>query len=274
MVLGLKRDWALELCRIEKGGETLTFCTLCILKLPAVHARTRTDLLSFNRSSSTTASQSASPRCSMLPFRSSPSDSLLSFAVNVRRSERSFIEIKTLYFYALPGALRTLVEGVTAQGSDKGDTKDKAQHSSTPKWLRRHVHRTPPSMPIVMPWDDWGPKTTRWIIPGSFSVRQALSGMRCAISEWSGRKVRVLDFNPGRLRRVVAVREPGKDGERVLERLAVTTPNTIKAGRCFLRDFQSSLPYYELKRSGVKGDLFMDDEWIAQIQVCLSVINT
>jgi hypothetical protein len=247
----------------------LTFCTLCILKLPAVHPRAHTELLSFNRTSSTTASPSISTRRSTLPFRSSPSDSVLSFSVSVRRSERSFIEIKTLFFYALPSALRTLAETVTAQASNKGEPSDKV-YNSTPKWLRRPTLRTTPNTPIVMPWDDWGPKLTRWIIPGSFSVRQTLSGMRCAISEWSGRKVRVLDFNPGRLRRVVAVREPGKNGERVLERLAVTTPNTINAGRCFLRDFQSGLPYYELKRNGVKGDLFMDDEWIAQIQVRVS----
>lgn len=94
--------------------------------------------------------------------------------------------------------------------------------------------------------------------------------MRCAISEWSGRKVRVLDFNPGRVRRVVAVREPGKGVERVLQRLAVTTPNTIYAGKSFLRDFQSNLPYYELKRHESMGDLFMDDEFIAQIEVRLS----
>lgn len=119
---------------------------------------------------------------------------------------------------------------------------------------------------MVVSWDDWGPMTTRWIVPGGFSIRQSLSGTRCAISEWSGRKVRVLDFNPGRVRRVVAVREPGKDGERVLQRLAVTAPNTIYAGKSFLRDFQSNLPYYELKRSGSKGDLFMDDEFIAQIE--------
>jgi len=59
---------------------------------------------------------------------------------------------------------------------------------------------------------------------------------------------------------------PEKDGERVLQRLAVTAPNTIYAGKSFLRDFQSNLPYYELKRSGSKGDLFMDDEFIAQIE--------
>lgn len=79
-----------------------------------------------------------------------------------------------------------------------------------------------------------------------------------------------MDFNPGRLRRVVAVRENnGKEGEKALIRLAVTTPSTIQAGQCFLKDFTSSLPYYELKRNGVKGNFLMDDEWIAQIEVGL-----
>ena len=65
------------------------------------------------------------------------------------------------------------------------------------------------------------------------------------------------NFNP-RVRPVVTVGEPGngKDGERVLQRLAVTSPNTRKS---FLRDFQSNLPYYEIKRSGSIGDLFMNE---------------
>jgi hypothetical protein len=272
-VLALKRHWALELCRIEKGGENLTFCTLCILKLPAVHPSTQVDLQCANRTSSAPASSSAPTRRSTLPFRSSPSDSLLSFTVTEKRSERPD-EKRTFYFYALPSTLRALVEAVIAQASKKVAANNKIHR---PKWLRRHTHHTLPKMPTVMPWDDWGPKTTRWVDIGylsvHYSVRQSLSGMRCALSERSstGRKVRVMDFNPGRLRRVVAVRESGKNGVRVLDRLAVTSPNTIKAGRCFLHDFESSLPYYELKRSGPIGDLLMDDEWIAQIQVRLSV---
>lgn len=264
-VLGLKRDWALELCKIANADDALTFSTVCILQLPAVHPKSQTDLSNFNRTSSSTIPLSTSMRPSALPFRSSPSDSLLSFSVSVRRSEKSLMEIKKMFFYALPSSLRTLAEAVAAQSPGKRRLKDRI-HSRTSKWLRRH---TPPSTPMIVSWDDWGPKTTRWIVPGGFSVRQSLSGTRCAISEWSGRKVRVLDFNPGRVRRVVAVREPGKDGERVLQRLAVTAPNTIYAGKSFLRDFQSNLPYYELKRSGSKGELFMDDEFIAQIEVCL-----
>jgi len=223
--------------------------------------------MNFNRPSSSIAPPSDQKRHSALPFRSSPAESVLSFSVSVRRSEKSFLETKTFFFYALPKTLRTLVDAVVAQHPGKLDKSEKAHRKSS--WLRRHVYRTPSNAPIIVPWEDWGPVTTRWINSTGFSVRQALCGMRCAVSEWSGRKVRVLDFNPGRLRRVVTVREAGRNGGRVVERLAVTSPSTIPAGRCFLRDFQSNLPYYEVRRSGIKGDIVMDDEWIAQIQVCL-----
>jgi len=263
LVLGRKRDWALELCRITKEGDSFTLCPLCRLKLPAVHPKTRTNLTNFSRTSSSTAPPSTSKRHSALPFRSSLAESVLSFSVSVRRSERSFLESKTFFFYALPISLRILAAEVVAKNPGKWDKNEKTHHTSS--WLRRHVRRTPSNPPIIVPWEDWGPKTTRWINSTGFSVRQALCGMRCAISEWSGRKVRVLDFNPGRLRRVVAVRDSGNGGKAV-ERLAVTSPNTTPAGKCFLQDFQSNLPYYEVRRSGIKGDVVMDDEWIAQIQ--------
>lgn len=264
LVLGRKRGWALELCRITKEGDTSTISTLCKLKLPAVHPKTRTSLTSFSRTSSSISAPSTPERYSALPFRSSPAESVLSFSVSVRRSEKSFLESKTFFFYALPKSLRTLVEGVVAQHTEKGNKNEKAHHKLS--WLRRRIRRTPSNAPIIVPWEDWGPKTTRWINSTGFSPRQAVCGMRCAVSEWSGRKVRVLDFNPGRLRRVVSVREAGRNGGRVVERLAVISPSTIPAGRCFLHDFQSNLPYYEVRRSGIKGDIVMDDEWIGQIQ--------
>ncbi|KAI9507517.1 hypothetical protein F5148DRAFT_108863 [Russula earlei] len=265
LVLGRKREWALELCKITKEDNTLTFCTLCILKLPAVHPKAHTGLTNFNRTSSATTPSFSLKRQSTLPFRSSPADTVLSFAVSVRRGGKSLAEIKTLFFYALPNTLRKLAERVVAQCPRKLD-RNNSMHDNTSSWLHRHGQRAPANTSIIMPWEDWGPETTRWINSSGLSGRQALSGMRCAVSEWSGRGVRLLDFNPERLRHVVAVHETGKGAVRVVQRLSVTSPSTIRAGRCFLRDFQSNLPYSELRRTGVKGDLLMDDEWIAQIQ--------
>ncbi|KAH9173275.1 hypothetical protein EDB89DRAFT_1958840 [Lactarius sanguifluus] len=267
LVLARKRDWALELCKITRDGDRSTFAlwTLCMLQLPAVHPKTRTDLTNCNRMPSGAPHSSATPRSSTLPFRSSPTDSVLAFSVCVSRRDKSFAEFRRLFFYVLPSTLRSLVAVFVGRASsEKGDGELKPRNTAS-GWLRRRAARTRLPTPVIVPWVDWGPRTTRWVSPSAAFGRQTLSGMRCAFVE-RGWTLRVLDFNPGRLRRVVAVRENGKDGEKMLIRLAVTTPNTTPAGHCFLHDFTSSLPYYELKRNGVKGNFIMDDEWIAQIE--------
>jgi hypothetical protein len=98
-------------------------------------------------------------------------------------------------------------------------------------------------------------------------ARQSLYGMWCAITEPGKWKLRVLDFNPGRIGRAVAICEARNDGKKVQERLAVTAPSIIPAGLCFLHDIKSSFLYYEIKRSGPVGNFFMDDEWIAEVKV-------
>jgi hypothetical protein len=203
----------------------------------------------------------------MLPFRSSPSDSVLAFAVSAHRAEKSVADFRKLFFYTLPDHLRLLVEGIAGCATTKRSGND-VTRNFPPSWLHRRADRAPQSVPIVMSWDEWGPTTTRWFNGSAPFTRHTLSGMRCAITEPGKWKLRVLDFNPGRLGRVVAVREAGKDGKRVQERLAVTNFNVIRAGLCFQHDVTSSLPYYELKRCGVKGSFLMDDEWIAEIKVC------
>lgn len=265
LVLARKRDWALELCKITRDDNRSTFAlwTLCVLQLPGVHPKTRTELTNCNRTPSGAPHSFATPRSSTLPFRSSPSDSVLAFSVSVSRRDKSFVEFRRFFFYVLPSTLRSLVAVIVGRASEKGDGESKARNTAS-GWLRRRA-QPPPPPPVIVPWADWGPRTTRWVYPSAAFGRQTLSGMRCAFVE-RGWVLRVLDFNPGRLRRVVAVRENGKDGEKVLMRLAVTTPSTVPAGHCFLHDFTSSLPYYELKRNGVKGNFLMDDEWIAQIE--------
>ena len=239
-----------------------------MLQLPAVHPKTRTDFTNCNRTPSGAPHSFSTPRSSTLPFRSSPSDSVLAFSVCVSRRDKSFAEFRRLFFYVLPSTLRSLVAVIVGRASEKGREGESKARNTASGWLRRRAARARPPPPIIVSWGEWGPRTTRWVSPSAAFGRQTLSGMRCAFVE-RGWTLRVLDFNPGRLRRVVAVRENGKDGEKVLIRLAVTTPNTIPAGHCFLQDFTSSLPYYELKRNGVKGNFLMDDEWIAQIEVGL-----
>jgi len=261
LVLARKRDWALELCKITRDG-TFAFWTLCVLQLPPIHPKTRTDLTSCHRAPSGAPHSVAAPRSTSLPFRSSPSDSVLAFAVSVSHRGKQYAEFRRLFFYVLPSTLRSLVAVIVGRADEKGVGEKKAAGTS---WLRRRTGRARGPPPITVPWTDWGPRTTRWVIPSVDFPRQTLSGMRCAFVD-RGWTLRVLDFNPGRLRRVVAVRENGKEGEKALIRLAVTNSSIIPAGQSFIHDVTSSLPYYELKRNGVKGHFIMDDEWIVQIE--------
>ncbi|KAI0306810.1 hypothetical protein B0F90DRAFT_1682491 [Multifurca ochricompacta] len=268
LVLGRKRDWALELCKIERNGrlDTFTLCTLCVLKLPAVRRGTYTELTGFRRAPSGTPRSLAVPRPSALPFRSSPADTVLSFYVVVIRREKYFSDSQGFFFYVLPNALRALAD-VIMRYRPRREVGNKETRSAMSSWLHRYIGRAPLGPPAIVSWEDWGPRSTRWVTPDIGLGRQSLCGMRCAFMEVGGSALRMLDFNPGRLRRVVAVRDNGKDGEKTLVRLAVTTPSTIPAGHFFLHDITSSLPYYELKRTGLKSDFFlMDDEWTAQIE--------
>ena len=71
-----------------------------------------------------------------------------------------------------------------------------------------------------------------------------------------------MDFSPGRLAMLRAQESPGNLGLKI-----VSTPTEIKAGRCFLRSFQSRLPYCKFTKENIKNRVLMDDEWILQIEV-------
>jgi hypothetical protein len=100
-----------------------------------------------------------------------------------------------------------------------------------------------------------------------------VSGMRVALSRqtWSGGQVCVLDFHPGRLSRFCTKHEPG-NGERTVVRPARTKPTIVKGGTFFSRDFESHLAYMT-RRGYARANIIIDDEWIAQIMVCLSDYN-
>lgn len=265
LVLGRKRDWALELCRFTKEGDAWTFCTLCMLNLPALHPNTQTSLACLKRTSSATARTSTFRRLSKYPFRSSPSDSVLSFDVVIKPSGKNSLQSRW-FFYVIPSTLRALVRAATAHPPEETDRNGNFVSS----WLRRHAHHTPLRVPIGVPWGDWGPKMTRWINASSFRSYPVVSGMRCMISVMVQGKLRLhtLDFNLERLCHVDPT--PLKNRNSKETPRLVTGPSTIQARGGFLHDFQSNLPYYELVTSGVIGDLVMDDEWIAIIQVCLN----
>jgi hypothetical protein len=149
-----------------------------------------------------------------------------------------------LFFYVHPSALRALAgEAITI----------------------RYISRSPKILPITVPWNIWGPKTTRWIEVEGWTVRQSLSGSRCAISKWTG-EVQLLDFNPERVRRLEYLAENVTKWKHLHKQL-VNSQSTINARKYFKHDIVSHLPYFEIMRGRAKGQLLIDDQWVVQTQV-------
>jgi hypothetical protein len=73
-----------------------------------------------------------------------------------------------------------------------------------------------------------------------------------------------MDFSPGRVAALLAQDSSGPENSGLK---VVTTPTKINAGRCFLRDFESRLPYCESSKDEIKNRVLMDDEWILQFEV-------
>jgi len=75
-----------------------------------------------------------------------------------------------------------------------------------------------------------------------------------------------MDFSPGRLAMLLARGSSEKEKEDSNFKVVVK-PSTIKAGRCFVRDFTSKLPYCESTKKEIRNRVLMDDEWILQFEV-------
>ena len=246
--MGLKREWALELWEITEKNGTSRIRSRRKLQLPAVQPHTRIILEKIDETSSSTGRPSALRRLSTLPVPSS--DSLLAFHVGA--SSRSG-EKQALLFSVFTSALHDLT--VTTR---------------TTRWRK---HRGP----YIVPWNKWGPESTRWINIEDFPMIRALSGTRCVISETSTGRVRMLDFNPKRLPWIEdwIKRRNGETGR--WDWLAMTSPTTILAGKVFQYNIESKLPYCELRKTGVRVEAgftyFIDDKWVVLIRVCSNHYN-
>jgi hypothetical protein len=94
-----------------------------------------------------------------------------------------------------------------------------------------------------------------------------LAGMRCTVVHLGSSTL--VDFSPSRVAKLLAQDSPQDPGHSGLK--VITTPAKINAGRCFLRDFESTLPYCESSKDEIKNRVVMDDEWILQFEVRLSL---
>jgi hypothetical protein len=266
IVLVRKRDFALEVCEITEGDDKATFTlrTACILKLPSLHPSTRVRFHSRNRTPFASNFSTPALHSNRLPFRSSPADAILGFEISLRRhGRRPGSELRRLAFWVHHRALRKYA----AETARPSHIPLKLEPRSSPQGIRGLVSRlvnrisdtftTPP----VLHWSQWGPQSTRWReCSDDLRDRQTLAGMRCAVVHQGS--LTLMDFSPGRLAMLRAQNSPENTDLKVVE-----APTDISAGRCFVRDFNSKLPYCERTKEEIKNRVLMDDEWILQIEV-------
>ena len=261
IVLARKRDFSLEVCEIIEGDRHPTFNlrTLCVLKLPSLHPKTRVRLHTRNRTPFANHFSTPVLHSNRLPFRSSPADAVLGFEISLRRRTKTGAELRELAFWVHHSALRKYAA--------KTARPPRIIATGSPHRMRQLVSRlvdrisyaftTPP----VLRWLEWGPQSTRWReCSDDIRDRQTLAGMRCAMVHQGS--LTLMDFSPGRLAMLRAQESPQNLGQKIM-----STPTEIKAGRCFLRNFTSRLPYCECKKEEIKNRVLMDDEWILQIEV-------
>lgn len=259
IVLARKRDFALEVCEITgENNATFTLRTTCILKLPSLHPSTRVRFHSRNRTPFASNFSTPALRSNRLPFQSSPADAILGFEISLRRhGRRPGSELRRLAFWVHHSALRKYATETARPSHKLGQRNPPHGMRGLVSRLANRISDAFTTSP-VLPWSQWGPQSTRWReCSDDLRDRQTLSGMRCAIVHQGS--LTLMDFSPGRLAMLDAQNSP--------ELTLVETETTINAGRCFLREFTSRLPYCERKREEIKNRVLMDDEWILQIEV-------
>jgi hypothetical protein len=126
------------------------------------------------------------------------------------------------------------------------------------------------NLPSLIPWSEWGPKTTRWLDASKFSSVYITStaGQRFVSIDKGSRTqnspIRVLDFNPYHVRKAHLTNEryPCTD------RLVGVGPEELQAeseicpsGGVFARNIASRLPYIESSTETYHGyDAVLLDE--------------
>lgn len=82
----------------------------------------------------------------------------------------------------------------------------------------------------------------------------------------------MLDFNPERIPWIEdrIKRRTGETEGR--DWRVITSPTTILAGEVFKYDIESKLPYYEVRKTGLRVEadytFYIDDNWVVLIRVC------
>lgn len=199
---------ALELCRLI-SAPTPSLQTIRLLELPPVLPYVRLVAASLKTEHHTSAldihRQTRPPP--RHPFSPSQDDTLVLLTLTARISGSAFVEMRT---YTL------------------------ATQAST--FLSYAECHPPDSSGVAVPWDVWGPLSSRCFDGHSGKSTAVVAGQR-----WITRGA-IRDFCPRRVR--------ASSG--------VTQRSTLPANRVFARDVESALPYHEVSLVGNEGALVYD----------------
>lgn len=200
---------ALELCRLT-SGPTPSLQTIRLLELPPllpyvrlVAASSKTEL---HTSAIDTHQHTRPPP--RHPFSPSQDDTLVLLALSARISGSAFVGMKT---YTLATQASTLLSYAECRSQD--------------------------SSGLVVPWDAWGPPSSRCFDGHSGKSTAAVAGQR-----WIAQGA-IRDFCPRRVR-------ASSNG--------ITLRRKMPADRVFARDVESALPYHEVSLAGNEGALVHD----------------
>lgn len=150
------------------------------------------------------------------PFSPSPTDALVLLTLTAKISGSAFVDTRT---YTLATHARTLLSYASPAPSPLSDVS---------------------SIPVLVPWDAWGPLATRCFDGPGGSSDAVVAGQRW----FDGRVIR--DFCLHRVRAAAG---------------GVGLGSTLAAGRVFACDIESTLPYSEISLARDDGT-FADDAMI------------
>ncbi|KAI9456072.1 hypothetical protein F5148DRAFT_1151386 [Russula earlei] len=235
LVFALRDIFALEVCKLCDASSDAfpSLQTLCLLRLPGLLSGKQIIDLRLSQPSPLSENHPSLPRRSrpLFPFRSHPGDDILAFDVFFRDENG-----RRIIFIA---HRRTLLSLAYPPGS----------HMSLP----------------IRAWEDWGPRTTHWMELDPLNDSISLAGSRCAIVKYLHLHdhfvLDVCDFNPYRIRAHSA------RTNNMATTAGITAQTVLSAQACFEKDIVSELPFFSIRKATVGSQVFLDDEWIAEIVV-------
>ncbi|KAI0265428.1 hypothetical protein BC834DRAFT_879387 [Gloeopeniophorella convolvens] len=251
LLFAQREKFALEICKLE-GGWPPKLQSLCVLLLPSLRAEVFDIVILPQKGDTSPCSPSSalSHTSSRSPFRTSPRSSIIGFNVSMRcdLEQEGFVTPQRGFSF----------------------------------WThRRTLLRMARTAEGVVPWNEWGPQSTRWIEQVAFMghVHFMCSGDRAALVqrvllEPMEYNLEVFDFNTSRVRGAEAnLLHDDRDGETAFGPIVVSEPSVLEAGTFLQHDIVSSLPYCLSSLRNVPETVMISGNWLLQFKTSSEVGN-